>query len=147
MPTIARNVMGLFDSLTGNFEGFLDPVSRAEWYVGANKGDGKNITQYVPDKVNGLESALGATRTDSSGTPGNATINTVQGVVSIAAGQSTITVTNNQVTATSNVFCQVMGADATLTDVRVAVNAGNFVIRGNANATGITKVMFVVIRG
>jgi hypothetical protein len=147
MPTIPRNVMGLFDTLTGNFEGFLDPVSGAEWYVGANKGDGKNVSQYVPDKLNGLETALGATRTDTSATPGNATANTVQGVVSIAAGQSTITVTNNLVTTSSNVFCQVMGADTTLTSVRVDVNAGNFVIRGNANATAITKVMFVVIRG
>ena len=84
--------------------------------------------------------------TDASGTPGAATINKPSGVVSIAIGQASVTVTNSLVTANSKVFATLQFADATLTTVRTVVpTSGAFTITGNANATAATKVAFFVI--
>lgn len=83
--------------------------------------------------------------TDSSGTPGNATINKPSGKVAFAIGASTITVTNSTVTAASIVLCQLQFSDATLTSIKCVIPAsGSFVITGNATATAATKVGFVV---
>lgn len=84
--------------------------------------------------------------TDSSGTPGNVTINKPAGKFAVAIGASTVTVTNSLVTAASHVFCQLQFADATLNEIRTVIpGAGSFVFTGNANATAATKVAFVVI--
>lgn len=83
--------------------------------------------------------------TDASGTPGAATINKPSGQVAIAAGASSVVVTNSLVTATSVVWAVVQATDATLLRVdRVVPAAGSFTVIGNANATGNTKVGFVV---
>lgn len=84
-------------------------------------------------------------RTDSSGTPGAATINKMAGVVSIAAGAASVTVTNSLVTATSSVFAMLQQVDGTLTQIlNVVPGAGSFVITGNATATAATKVAWFV---
>lgn len=83
--------------------------------------------------------------TDSSGTPGAATINKPSGQVSIAAGASSVVVTNSLVSATSIVQPVLQFADATLTFIKTCVpGAGSFTITGNANATANTKVGFTV---
>lgn len=86
-----------------------------------------------------------ANRTDSSGTPGNATINTPRGRAAFAAAGSSVVITNSLVTATSTVLVQLGGADATLTTVRVTAAAGSFTVTGNAAATGTTPFDFLVI--
>jgi hypothetical protein len=83
--------------------------------------------------------------TDSSATPGAATINKPSGQVAIAAGASSVVVTNNTVTTTSVVLCVLQTADATLNDLRTVIPAaGSFTITGNANATAAVKVGFIV---
>jgi hypothetical protein len=83
--------------------------------------------------------------TDSSGTPGNATINNLSGRAAFAAAASTVVITNSKVTATSKVFVSLAGGDATLTSVRVTPAAGSFTVTGNAAATGTKNFDFLVV--
>lgn len=87
-----------------------------------------------------------AVGTDSSGTPGAATINTLAGKAAFAAAASTVTITSSLVTANSIVLAVLQQADSTLTDIiRVVPAAGSFVVTGNAAATAATAFSFVVI--
>lgn len=82
-------------------------------------------------------SNLQATYTDSSGTPGNVTNNSPRGRVALAAGASTIVVTNSLVAATSMVVAMVRAVDGAATDiVTVLTAAGSFTITMNAATTG-----------
>lgn len=95
--------------------------------------------------VSGSNGKIFFQTTDSSGTPGAATINKPSGQVAIAAGASQVVVTNSLVATTSVVYAVVQQTDATLLRVdRVVPAAGSFTIIGNANATAATKVGFVV---
>jgi hypothetical protein len=95
----------------------------------------------------GAFTTLAITRTDSSATPGNVTNNSALGRAAFAAAASTVVVTNSAVTATSEVFVQLLGAaDATLTSVvGVTVGAGSFTVTGNAAATAAKSFSFLVI--
>ena len=55
-----------------------------------------------------------------------------------------MTITNSLVTAASAILIQMQGADATLTTATATPAAGSFVVKGNANATAITKFDYVV---
>lgn len=82
--------------------------------------------------------------TDSSGTPGNATINTPRGRCSIAAAGTTVTITNSLVTAASTVLCVISSNDATSVLKNCVPGAGSFVITLNAAATATTNIDFTV---
>lgn len=83
--------------------------------------------------------------TDSSGTPGNATINKPSGKVAIAAAASAVTVTNSMVTAASIVFAVIQTNDGTCNYIdSVVPGAGTFTINVSAACTGNTTVGFVV---
>jgi hypothetical protein len=90
---------------------------------------------------------LAVTSSDLSGTPGSVTANVATGRAAFAAAGTTVTVTNSRVfSATSQVFVQLQGSDATLTSVRVTnVAAGSFTVTGNAAATAATTFSFLVI--
>ena len=91
-----------------------------------------------------LSGSLGLAATAT--TTANPTINKPAGQVSVAIGASTCTVTNSLVTATSIVLCELQFVDATFTEIlSVVPGSGSFVITGNANATALTKIGFVVI--
>jgi hypothetical protein len=76
---------------------------------------------------------------------GNATINKPMGRVLLAAGATSVTVTNSLVTANSNVFCTVMKVDAA-TIKNVVASAGQFIIYFVAGATGPSvPVAFMVV--
>lgn len=78
---------------------------------------------------------------DSTGTPGNATLNTQKGRSAIAAGAAAVTITNSRVTSSSIVTAVLQTSDGTLTQLlRVVPGSGSFVITGNANATGNVNV-------
>lgn len=90
--------------------------------------------------------SLNMNSTDSSGTPGNVTNNSPIGRAAFAAAGTTVVITSSIVVATSQIFVQVMGSDATLTSARVtSVGAGTFTVTGNAAATGATTFSFLVI--
>lgn len=80
-----------------------------------------------------------------AGTTGAQTINKPSGSVNIAAAGTTLVVTNSLVTASSLVFLQVYGTDATAKSATVTTAAGSFTITLNAAATNETKVAFHVI--
>jgi hypothetical protein len=79
------------------------------------------------------------------GTTGNQTINKPLGTVNIAAGQSSVTVTNSLVDANSIVFAVVQTNDTTAQIKNVTCAAGSFTIRLAANATAETSVGFMVM--
>lgn len=90
--------------------------------------------------------SLSVLTTDTTGTPGNATINTLRGRAAFAIGASTCVITNSTVTATSTVLCVLQAADATLTDIiRVVPAAGSFTVTANATATAATAFSFLVV--
>lgn len=84
---------------------------------------------------------------DSTGTPGNATLNTRKGFVAIAAGASSVTITNSLVAAGGKVGLKhaLQSLDPTLTSIiSIVANpaGGEFTIYGNANATAACQVYF-----
>lgn len=139
MPTLTRNVQGLFDTVTNEFVGFLDPVTRTEYYLGVQKGG-----TYPAQSVGGKESKVLVLNSDSSGTPGNVT-NNPAGIVAVPAAGQSITVTNNQVTAASIIQLTLLTNDGTAKSAVAVPAAGNFVITTNAATTGIAKIGYLVI--
>lgn len=83
--------------------------------------------------------------TDSTGTPGDATIGKSSGKSSIALGATACVVTNSLVTATSNVMVTLMDLDATATRVKCVPGAGSFTVTANAAATADTRFMWWVV--
>jgi hypothetical protein len=73
--------------------------------------------------------------TDSTGSPGNATIDKPIGKSAIAAGVSTVRITNALVTAASHVIITPHARDATCKEVTATPGAGFFDVSGTANAT------------
>lgn len=93
-----------------------------------------------------LNGAITASTTDSSASPGAATINKASGKVAIAIGASSVVVTNSLVTSASTVLAVLQFVDATATTIlSVVPTAGSFTITVNANATAATKVAFFVV--
>ena len=84
-------------------------------------------------------------RTDSSGTPGNATANTSSGRCSIAAAGTTVTITNSICTANSKVFATIATNDATALLKNVVPAAGSFIITLNAATTAQTSIDWMVV--
>jgi hypothetical protein len=80
-----------------------------------------------------------------NGTTGNQTINKPLGTVNVAAGQSSVTVTNSLVDANSIVFAVVRTNDTTAQIKNVTCAAGSFTIRLTANATAETSIGFMVM--
>jgi len=87
--------------------------------------------------------------TDNSGTPGNTTFNTGRGRLAIAAGASSVVLTNSQIiSANTSVYAIInqASADATLTHIqRVLTAANTATIYGNAAATGNVIVDVMVV--
>lgn len=74
--------------------------------------------------------------TDSTGTPGAASINQAAGRSSIALGAATITITNSLVTAASMIFISPLARDATgLLPAVTTTGAGSFIVTTTANCT------------
>jgi hypothetical protein len=140
MPTLMRNVQGLFDTLTNDFVGILDPISRTEYYFEVQKGGA-----YPSQMVGGKETKFQVVNSDLSGTPGNVTNNNPAGIVAVPAGGQSITVSNSLVTAASIVQITLMSNDGTAKSAVVVVSAGSFTITLNAAATAITKIGYIVI--
>jgi hypothetical protein len=102
------------------------------------------------DSIGNLEvaSILRATNyIDDSATPGDRTVNRMRGKNAFAIAATTCTITNNLVTANSQVIVNIEFGDATLTTLlRVIPGNGSFVVTaGPAGATAATKFSWVVI--
>ncbi|MBL8909870.1 MAG: hypothetical protein JNM17_04110 [Archangium sp.] len=73
--------------------------------------------------------------TDSTGSPGAATINKPIGKSSIAAGASSVVITNSLVAAGSVVVITPHARDATCKELIAVAAGGSFTVSGSANAT------------
>lgn len=95
-----------------------------------------------------IAQGLATSAAASTITTGNAIANTLSGTAGIAAGASSVVITNDKVDANSKVFAVVAqaAADGTLLRVeRVVCAAGSFTIYGTANATATTFVDWAVL--
>ena len=117
------------DTSSGAASNLIDLLVGANSYFKVDKG-GK-ISQF-------------ATNT-AAGTTGDQTINRPTGTVNIAAGGTSVTVTNNLVTTSSLVFAVIRTNDATAVLKNVVPGAGSFVITLNAATTAETSIGFWVI--
>jgi hypothetical protein len=107
-------------------------------------------TVMLPTNVEAALIAQGLASSASAAniTTGAVTANVVSGRAAIAAGASSVTITNNLVDANSKVFAVVAqaAADGTLLRVeRVLCAAGSFTIYGTANATATTFIDWSII--
>ena len=81
----------------------------------------------------------------AAGTTGAQTINKTIGSVNFAAGATSLTVTNNRVTAASVIHLSVASNDATMKTVSHTKAAGSFTIYSGAAPTAETRVDFIVL--
>jgi Pectate lyase superfamily protein len=82
---------------------------------------------------------------DTSGTPGNAAVDAAVGKSAIAAGTSTVTITNSVATATSMIIVVLQTNDATAILKNVVPGVGNFTVNLTANATGNTNFAWFIV--
>jgi hypothetical protein len=80
----------------------------------------------------------------ATGTTGAQTINKPMGSVNIAAGGTSVVVTNSLVTTATRVFAQVGTNDATAQVKNVVEASGSFTVNLTAAATAETVIKFVV---
>lgn len=114
-------------------------------YAGYLAGTVVNLPTNVETGL--IAQGLASASTRASTTTGNVTANVMQGTAAIAAGASSVTITNNKVDANSiiNAYVSQAAADGTLLRVeRILPAAGSFTIYGTANATATTLVSWCV---
>ena len=102
---------------------------------------GGTTTVYWDNKGKAFWGTVG----DSTGTPGNATLNTVTGKSAIAAGQTTMTLTNSNIASTSLIDITPLDIDATATTWKYSVDSGGVgTVTVNAAATATWKFSWKV---
>jgi len=95
-----------------------------------------------------ISQGLATAALDTATSTGAYTQNTPQGKAAIAAGQSSVVITNSLVDANTHVFAVVAQAtaDGTLLRVERVVTAnGSFTVFGTANATATTLIDWAII--
>jgi hypothetical protein len=116
-------------------------VSLVRGYAGAAPAAVISLTTELEAAL--VAQGLATASTRASTTTGAQTQNTLQGTAAIAAGASSVVITNSLVDANSHVTAKVAqaAADGTLLRVeRVLCAAGSFTIFGTANATATTLI-------
>lgn len=91
---------------------------------------------------------LASTSAVASTTTGAVTANVTTGICAIAAGSSSVVITNSLVDASTPVYAVVSqaAADGTLLRVeRILTAAGSFTIYGTANATATTLIKWAIL--
>lgn len=115
-------------------------------YMGRNAGETAQFGKTAEDAL--IAAGQATTAADTALTTGAYTQNTQQGKAAIAAGQSSVVITNNLVDANSKVFAVVSqaAADTTLLRVeRITVANGSFTIFGTAGATATTIIAWSIL--
>ena len=115
-------------------------------YAGAPAGAVISLTTELEAAL--VAQGLATASTRASTTTGAQTQNALQGTAAIAAGASSVVVTNALVDANSHVTAKVAqaSADGTLLRVeRVLCAAGSFTIYGTANATATTLIDWEIV--
>jgi hypothetical protein len=115
-------------------------------YEGYLAGTTVNLPTNVESSLIAQGRASAGVRTST--TTGAVTANVLQGTCAIAAGASSVVITNNKIDANTIVVAYVSqaAADATLLRVeRVLPAAGSVTIFGTANATATTLISWAVL--
>ena len=100
---------------------------------GSNQTFANSVTGNI-FRVGGT-GALSIRGTDTTGTPGAATIDKPSGKSAIAIGASSVVITNSLVTAASRVIITPHARDATCKELIAVPGAGIITVSGTANAT------------
>lgn len=121
-------------------------ISLNKAYGGAPAGAIVSFTSELEAALIAQGLAVASTRANTS--TGAQTQNTMQGTAAIAAGASSVVITNSLVDANSHVVAKVAqaAADGTLLRVeRVVCAARSFTIYGTANATATTLIDWEIV--
>jgi hypothetical protein len=89
---------------------------------------------------------FGVLSSDSSGTPGPATINKQSGRSALAAGFSSVMITNSTVAAADHVFFACETIDATATRFETIPGVGSFIFSASGVATGNLVFSWFVVK-
>jgi hypothetical protein len=117
---------------------------------GGAHGTAKRLARFsngnVPKFSLGMEGDLISPSTDNSGVPGGTTISKPSGRFALAAGASSVVVTNTLVSAGTKIFVTKQSNDATATDFKVVPEAGFFTVTSNANCTAAVVFDFFLVQ-
>lgn len=128
----------LFTDDSNNVIGFAGRYSSAAWTT--------HLTLHQQTGLLTLSGSLAVPKTITTvGTTGNQTINKMAGRVNIAAGGSSITVTDSLVTTNSIILCTIATDDSTAILKNCVPGNGSFVIKTTAAVTAETAISFLVI--
>jgi len=115
-------------------------------YAGYASGTVVNLQSNIETAL--VAQGLAATSAVASTSTGAVTANLSSGIAAIAAGSSSVVITNNLVDASTKIIAYVSqaAADGTLLRVeRIVAAAGSFTIFGTANATATTLIAWSII--
>ena len=115
-------------------------------YAGYASGTVVNLQSNIETAL--VAQGLAATSAVASTSTGAVTANLSSGIAAIAAGSSSVVITNNLVDASTKIIAYVSqaAADVTLLRVeRIVAAAGSFTIFGTANATATTLIAWSII--
>jgi hypothetical protein len=111
-----------------------------------------NIATFYSDNASTLRLSINQTGRldfaspgDSTGSPGNATINSVSGKSAIASAGTAATITNDRVSATSIIMVTPLDTDANVTKWKAVPAAGSFTVTVGAATAAIWKFSWFVI--
>lgn len=104
-----------------------------------------NTVEIATDLGQKLDKTGVTLNSEVAASAGNVTINKPSGKCKVAAGVTSVIVTNSLVTVNSLIFCTVMKLDAATIKNVVAVD-GSFTIHFGAGATGpVVDIAFLVV--
>lgn len=121
-------------------------VTLTRTYVGYAASTVVNLPSNIEAAL--VAQGLAATAAVANTTTGAVTANINSGIAAIAAGSSSVVITNNLVDASTKIIAYVSqaAADGTLLRVeRIVAAAGSFTIFGTANATATTLIAWSLV--
>lgn len=117
-------------------------------YINSGSEVDLDVLNLFYDSVNKMQYIKNGVTVDytNAAVVGAQTINKAAGSVLFAAAAQTIVVTNNLITALSQIMAQIQGDDTTAKSVVISAQAaGSFTLKLNAAATAQLKVSFFIL--
>lgn len=132
---------GTGTGVSGGFEFDVHPAST----TGSTQNAAVSALAIDSTKLATFGGDYKTTNFTNAGSTGSVTINSRVGSVQLAAAQTSLTVTNSTVTATSIIVCSMLSADTTAKSAACVPGSGSFVVTANAAATSTTVIAFHVL--
>lgn len=141
IPNVSAANAGATPALAAFSVAPANALDAGDWVF--NVGNGNNTTSLLAVRHDG---GYVVPSSDSSGTPGPATINLPSGRSAIALGAATVTITNSLVAAGSRIFISPLARDATgLLPAVTTHGAGSFIVTTTANCTAALSFDWFVL--